>query len=635
MDASIRKTATGLPLPGDAQPRRLVRLDQIIGSFPAAAAIGALLLAALGGSGWLLGNEFLASAIPGMPSMKVATSVMISLQGICLLGCLDTTRFRIPIIAISLFTLLGAFYFLLNPTDRADTPLVLLAPSQATSLTLGLLALAQLMRLNLDSAWPAAATLLFASLLPLHRLITFFIGHGTLQTTGPFDSMSLPTSLALYLLAGGLFLGRELPYAGQLVANSLQGRVLRLTVPWTLFAPPVLAVLISLGVQWQLYSTEFVVAAITATLSALVTVIIWRLTVKLQNTEDMRAAVYRNLSLSERYANQLIEASPDAMLAVDRSGRILRANAQSEKLFGHSAAQLKEMHISALLPERYRETHGSHVQNYFVHPQARYMGGGRDLLALRNDGEEFPVEVALAPVDSVYGPIVLANIADITERLHKEAQLRASLEEKTLLLNEVHHRVKNNLQIVASLLSLQAGMVQDPNFNRLIAESEGRVRAMALLHQILYERKDFSHVELDVYLQRLAELQMQIHRSNTRRVQMHLDCDTLRMDLAQAIPLGQIVNELLSNAFKHAFSDTAGGELWVALKSETEGKAKLVVRDNGPGFSPDTARDDYTGLGMQLITLLSEQVGAELTFGAPPGGRVELSIPVLAGADAA
>lgn len=627
MYTSRAASATGSFM-GHEQSRPLARLSAFIGVFPLVAGIGALILAVLGSSGWLLHADLLTSIIPGMPTMKIVTAVLIGLLGVCLLGSCDADRFRIPVLAFSLITMLGALYFLINPVGEAGAAAVLLPPSEATSLTIALLAFANVLRSSVNTAWPIAVTLVFASLLPLHRLITFVVGHGTLHTTGPFDSMSLPTSIALYLLAGGLFLSRELPYAAQLAANTLQGRLLRLTLPWTLFAPPVLAVLITVGVYWELYDIKFVVAMITAAMSALMTALLWLLTVKLQSTEDKRAEIYRDLSLSERYANQLIEASQDAMVAVDRTGRILRANAQSEKLFGYTAQQLLQMHISELLPERFRKGHGAHLRGFFADPEARAMGKGRDLPALRADGTEVPVEVALTPLDSVYGPIVLANVIDVSDRILKEAQMRASLEEKTLLLNEVHHRVKNNLQIVASLLTLQAGVVQDPTFNGLIAESEGRVRAMALLHQILYERKDFSHVELDIYLRRLTELQMQIHRSMCHSIRLDFDCENLRMELDQAIPLGQVVNELLSNAFKHAFTGLEEGQLSVTLKSEGVGRGRLIVCDNGPGFVP--GGEDNAGLGMQLIELLSEQIGAELKFCHPPGGRVELNIPVLA-----
>jgi two-component sensor histidine kinase len=102
------------------------------------------------------------------------------------------------------------------------------------------------------------------------------------------------------------------------------------------------------------------------------------------------------------------------------------------------------------------------------------------------------------------------------------------------------------------------------------------------------------------------------------------------MDLSQSIPLGQIVNELLSNAFKHAFNDTRNGELQVTLKAEGGDRARLVVRDNGPGWHPEAEDNEPRGLGTQLIQLLSEQIGAELKYGSPPGGRIELTIPVLA-----
>ena len=614
---------------GEERPASLARLQRFADGFPPAAATGALLLAVVTAAGWLVGQERLASIVPGMPTTKIATAGMIVMLGLCLLALRRVGRFKVPITTLSATVLVGSVYFLANPVNRPGDPALLLAPSLVTSLTLALLALACCVRLYVKSAWPIALLLVLASLLPLHRLVTFVVGHGTVHTTGPFDSMSIPTSFALYLLAGGFFLDRDLPYAKQLSANTLQGRLLRITLPWTLFAPPVLAVMMTLGVHWELYDTKFVVAATTAVLSALMTVLLWLLTTRLQSSEDERVAAYRDLSLSERYANQLIEASQDAMLAVDNDGKIARANAQAEKLFGYDAARLSQMSIGDLMPERFRERHVTYRRHFFAHPEARAMGQGRDLLALRSDGSEVPVEVALTPLESVYGPMVLANVIDITERLTREEQMRNALEEKTLLLNEVHHRGKNNLQIVASLLSLQAGAVRDPSFNKLIAESEGRVRAMALLHQILYERKDFSHVELDVYLQRLADLQMQIHHSFVHRVRMQVDCVRLRMNLDQAIPLGQIVNELLSNAFKHAFGEVDEGLLSLTLSALPKGRARLVVSDNGPGFSHHGGETGGTGLGMQLIELLSEQIGADLTFAKPPGGRVELSFAVL------
>jgi PAS domain S-box-containing protein len=185
---------------------------------------------------------------------------------------------------------------------------------------------------------------------------------------------------------------------------------------------------------------------------------------------------------SEARANQIIELAPDAILVVDPDGRIARTNLRMRQMLGYDSEELLGQSVELLMPERFRAGHHGSLRGYFMAPKARFMGEGRDLFACSKDGGEVAVEIGLAPLETAQGRMVLANIVDISERLRAKAEIEAALKEKILLLNEIHHRVKNNLQIVASLLSLQAGRVSDPAFSALIAESEGRVRAMALMH---------------------------------------------------------------------------------------------------------------------------------------------------------
>jgi two-component sensor histidine kinase len=172
-------------------------------------------------------------------------------------------------------------------------------------------------------------------------------------------------------------------------------------------------------------------------------------------------------------------------------------------------------------------------------------------------------------------------------------------------------------------------MVDNPQFNALIAESEGRVRAMALMHQVLYERKDFAQVELDVYLDRLAGLLAQIHAASQRGIFVHVKAQRMSLDLTRAIPLGLIVNELLSNAFKHAFPDGAKGEVRIELHKASNLQALLSVRDNGPGLPRELDTENSDSLGMQIVYLLTEQIGATLQTVEAEGTVFELRFAPL------
>ena len=190
----------------------------------------------------------------------------------------------------------------------------------------------------------------------------------------------------------------------------------------------------------------------------------------LARTTDL-TTLNRALKKSEERFRQVVESTPSAMIMVDTNGRIEMVNAQAETLFGCPRTQLIGRSLDILVPERYREGHPSLRRAFFQDPQSRPMGLGRDLYAMRHDGTEFPVEIGLNPIDTDDGPKVLSMIVDISDRKQKEERINAALKEKDVLLAEIHHRVKNNLQIVHSLLDLQSSRVTDTVALEMLRES--------------------------------------------------------------------------------------------------------------------------------------------------------------------
>ncbi|MBL8483948.1 MAG: PAS domain S-box protein, partial [Rhodocyclaceae bacterium] len=203
-----------------------------------------------------------------------------------------------------------------------------------------------------------------------------------------------------------------------------------------------------------------------------------------ERTAELERANQR-IARREAQVRKVLQAMPNALVVADGNGRIVELNAGLETMFGYTRDQLIGQAVEMLIPEPHRAVHLSHRAGYLAEPHPRPMGADIDLRALHRDGHEFPVEIGLAPVPAEDGStLVLASIIDITERQAARLQLEAALQEKTVLLNEVHHRVKNNLTVISSLLNLQAGSSTDPAVQAVLDEAQGRVKTMSLIHQL-------------------------------------------------------------------------------------------------------------------------------------------------------
>jgi PAS domain S-box-containing protein len=236
------------------------------------------------------------------------------------------------------------------------------------------------------------------------------------------------------------------------------------------------------------------------------------------------------------------------------------------------------------------------------------------------------------PDGDVLGYYVLG--IDITERKRAQLALEASLQEKTVLLSEVHHRVKNNLQIISSLLNLQSARVSDGPVRSALAESQNRVATMALMHQLLYERQDFSQIDLGQYLQRLTQLILNTFRLDPSRISLRQQLAAVPLDFDRAIPCGLLFNELVTNTLKHAFPGARSGAIDIKLERvvETSGEAQIVlsVGDDGVGL-PDGAFDwrQATTLGLQLVQALAQQAGGTLVRVEGTGTCFQLRLPLV------
>ncbi|MGB8840028.1 MAG: PAS domain S-box protein [Aliidongia sp.] len=316
--------------------------------------------------------------------------------------------------------------------------------------------------------------------------------------------------------------------------------------------------------------------------------------------------------LEERF-RRVVEAAPNAMVMINAAGRIEMVNTQAERVFGYERAELVGQPVEMLVPTRFRPHHPGLRDAFFSDPHPRPMGAGRDLYGLRRDGSEFPVEIGLNPIETQDGLMVLSAIVDISDRKQKESRIHKMLREKDVLLSEVHHRVKNNLQVIYSLLDLQSARISDPTLLDILRDSQNRIRSMVQIHQTLYQSKDFAEVDFGQFLDELIPTLIGSYGIDGSAVSLTIKAEQVRLPIESAVPCGLAVNELISNALKHAFPSGRAGAIRVSLTHGADHDVILSVSDNGIGLPDHFDMVDPATLGLQLVTLLADQLGGTIS----------------------
>lgn len=312
----------------------------------------------------------------------------------------------------------------------------------------------------------------------------------------------------------------------------------------------------------------------------------------------------------------VIYSASDAIISVDGDGLISLFNPAAERIFGYPASTMIGARLERLLPVRLRSAHQGHLQG-FAHSQVtrRQMGAGR-VQGMSADGRELELEASISQVVVRGHKVLTAILRDVTERIRTEAALAASLREKEALLREVHHRVKNNLQVITSLLRLEAGRSDHAATKSVLMDMKSRIHAMALLHESLYRAGIFAAVDLSGYLKQLATQAFRTLATPDHRIRLHLELDSVQVEMDQATPCGLLINELISNCFKHGFPEGHNGEVRVALHAlPGSARIRLSVSDTGVGFPSDFAVRRDQSLGLQLVSDLARQLDGVLEVG--------------------
>jgi two-component sensor histidine kinase len=249
----------------------------------------------------------------------------------------------------------------------------------------------------------------------------------------------------------------------------------------------------------------------------------------------------------------------------------------------------------------------------------------KELCGQRSDDTVFPTEVTFGPLPAADGLLVAISIRDASERREADEVLHKSLREKEVLLKEIHHRVKNNLQITTSLLNLQAARLPDTASRDALAESADRVRSMALVHETLHEARSLEQINFSEYAHKIAEGLMQSYVSVPGSVTLRFAIEDVPLSIDSAIHCGLLINELVSNSLKHAFIGRERGEITIRLTRNAQQQGVLEIGDDGVGLPADLDFRRTESLGLQLVTILAKQLGAEVELERAHGTTFRLT----------
>ncbi len=341
---------------------------------------------------------------------------------------------------------------------------------------------------------------------------------------------------------------------------------------------------------------------------------------------DLTQQKRHELLLSEeRLSRSIIDQSADAIVVCNEKGVVIRASFVAFDLVGRNCVQERFDEVFPIFfkpdaPEPLGNA--ADLERFSID---RVIGGesfsSREAFIRSGDGAQKYLLIGAAPLSDDSGRVIggIVNMADISEKIRLERRLGESLEEKEVLLKEIHHRVKNNMQVISSLISLQIDELGDDAMREVLDDLVHRVRSMAMVHEKLYQSADLARIDFADYAQSLLDYLWLAYGPQTSAIRLALEMEPVPLTVNAAAPCGLILNELVGNALKHAFHGRAEGEVLVSLRGGSQGDVLLRVRDDGVGLPPGFDWMKTRSLGLRLVRMLAKQLRASVEISGDGG----------------
>jgi PAS domain S-box-containing protein len=324
---------------------------------------------------------------------------------------------------------------------------------------------------------------------------------------------------------------------------------------------------------------------------------------------------------SEEKYRTLVEGATDYIFMIGKDNQVLSLNKAGAFLFRKQPEKIIGESIFELFPKEIATKYSESLKKVFKTSKSSSYESRMVV-----EGKESWQSVNLNPVHDHTGKVVsvMGVSRDITAHKQADEQIRASLEEKEVLLKEIHHRVKNNMQIIASLLRIQAADIKDEEIQDMFSEIHDRIRSMSVLYEMLYQSRDMTKVDLSEYIRRLTMHLVSMYKAGLEPISLKLDIKDVHLDVKRAIPCGLIITELVSNTLKHAFLNGRKGEIAVEMHPDKGKKYTLIVSDNGIGFPEGLDFRNTESLGMKLVVDLVKQIDGTINLSRAKGTEFKI-----------
>lgn len=345
--------------------------------------------------------------------------------------------------------------------------------------------------------------------------------------------------------------------------------------------------------------------------------------------EDISQRKKTDLALKEtnRLFQSTFEQAAVGIFHVSPQGRYLRVNQRMCDLLGYSRDEILSMQFQqTTLPEDFSE--GIVLVEKLL--DGRLPSYSREKRYVRENGSIMWGNLTVSLVRDEQGdPLYLIGVVeDVSARRKVQEELKRALEEKEILLREIHHRVKNNMQVVSSLLSIQESKIDEPASRAVFQESQDRIGALALIHQTLYQSHNLGEIDLQEYSQVLARRLLEVYKNTGAQVELTVQAQGVSISMDQSVPCGLVLNELISNALKYAFKGRSWGRIEVRAEMDDQDQIVLWVSDNGVGLPPDFDWEGSPTLGLSLVKgLVVNQLRGSLTMEGRVGACFHITFP--------
>ncbi len=317
---------------------------------------------------------------------------------------------------------------------------------------------------------------------------------------------------------------------------------------------------------------------------------------------------------SEKQISTMFEHAPDAILVIDSDGYINKWNPKAQEIFGWSEQEVIQTKITEIIvPNQFKKRLLKVMRRFIRQALSKNKKQTLEWTALHKNGHDFPIALSISDMILKDKQYFICFISDITKRKHNENKIKQSLVEKEVLLKEIHHRIKNNMQVITGLLSLQSSFIEQEKIKSLFMSSQYRIHSMGIVHEMLYQSDDVSKILFEDYLNQLAGGLIHAMKGTEQEINLEIICPKLTLNLDTAIPLGLITNELVTNSLKYGFNGRKKGTISIRLSIDKQDKEyKLYIGDDGVGYPKQFNFYSSKSLGLMLVHKLSRQLSGKI-----------------------